>query len=319
MRIGILNNLRAGRSDAQVSRLLALLRRHPEVAHVETDSAEAVPEALSELARQEVELLIVNGGDGTVQHALTEILGSREFGDRVPWIAPLRGGRTNMSALDLGASRDPVRGVAGLLEDAKTGRLHDRLCPRHVLRVQSPRDELDTYGMFFGAGVIYRAIELVHRLFPKGRSQGVFGSTVVTGALVAKLAMRRTDGVLTPNKVQMLLDGEPARDGEYQLIISSTLGRLFAKMRPFWGREPAPLQFTSIACGADRFGRCASGILRGRPGAGVTQENGYTSRNLHRLELRLDCGFTVDGELYAPESGRTVRITADDRVDFVRA
>jgi hypothetical protein len=33
----------------------------------------------------------------------------------------------------------------------------------------------------------------------------------------------------------------------------------------------------------------------------------------------MDCGFTVDGELMAPEPDRSLFITADDVVRFVRA
>lgn len=73
MRIGVLNNLRAGRSDEMVARILAVLQRYPDVAHVETDSARVLPEALSELMRHEIDLLILNGGDGTLQFALSEL------------------------------------------------------------------------------------------------------------------------------------------------------------------------------------------------------------------------------------------------------
>ena len=61
MRIAVLNNLRAGRSNAKVSRILSLLRSYPDVFHVETDSAHALPEVLAEIARQNVNLLVVNG------------------------------------------------------------------------------------------------------------------------------------------------------------------------------------------------------------------------------------------------------------------
>ena len=66
MRIGLLNNLRAGRSRVQVARLLKCLERYPDIMHVETSHAAAVPEALGEFARQGVDLLVVNGGDGKV-------------------------------------------------------------------------------------------------------------------------------------------------------------------------------------------------------------------------------------------------------------
>ena len=53
--------------------MLSFLKDHSEVLSVETESAEAMPEVLSEFARQEVDLLVINGGDGTIQNILTEI------------------------------------------------------------------------------------------------------------------------------------------------------------------------------------------------------------------------------------------------------
>ena len=54
-----------------------------------------------------------------------------------------------------------------------------------------------------------RAIELTHRLFPRGRSQGAFGATLVTAGLVGRQALwGRDQGVLEPDKVQMLVDGK---------------------------------------------------------------------------------------------------------------
>jgi len=67
VRIAVLNNLRVGRNNAEVSRVLSLLRSYPDVLHIETESARALPEALLEIARHNVNLLVVNGGDGTLQ------------------------------------------------------------------------------------------------------------------------------------------------------------------------------------------------------------------------------------------------------------
>lgn len=319
MRIGLLNNLRAGRNDAQVGRLLRFLKRHPEVAHVETESAGAVPEALAELFSHEIDVLVVNGGDGTLQHALTEILGSDEFRWQVPMIAPLKGGRTNMTAGDIGTHRDATRGLANLINAAKSGQLEKRIEKRQVLRVQYGHQRDVLYGMFFGVGMIHRAIELTHRLFDRKGTHGAVGATIVTANLIARAALLKDrDGVLSPDKVQVLLDGE-LHGGEYSLMISSTLHRLFSGMRPFWGTGSPGVRFTSIRTGADQMWRAAPGILAGRPGKVVREQNGYLSRNAKQVELRLDCGFTVDGELVGPEPGRIVTVTADDTVRFVRA
>ena len=319
MRIGLLNNLRAGKSDKQVWRLLSFLKQHRDVVSVETDRAGAVPEALAELARQEVELLVVNGGDGTLQHVLTEILGNRAFNGRIPMIAPLRGGRANMSALDLGAQRDPRKGLAAIIEAVKEGTLETRLAPRRVLRVRHDRRGSALYGMFFGGGIVYRGIELTNRAFPQGRSQGVAGATLVTASLLGRTALGNRDGIMTPNKAQILLDGELVPQGEFALLISTTLGRLFANMRPFWGTGPGGVRFTAMASGAQRMAAAFPGILRGKPAAFVTPESGYTSRNVKRAELRLDCGFTVDGELVPADPTRILSITADNCLRFLRA
>ncbi len=322
MRIGLLNNLRAGRNDAQVQRLLQFIGNRTDVIHAETSSADVVPEALSDLARQEVDLLIVNGGDGTLQYALSEILGNNVFEGRVPMIAPLRGGRTNMTACDIGCDKDAVRGMAGLLEDIEKGDLGPRITPRPVLRVRYGLDRTTEYGMFFGLGVIHRAIHLNHQLFDNERSrkiQGAIGATLVTAGLVGRVAVGDTGGILSPDKVQVIIDGEPQERGEFYLGIASSLDRLFSGMRPFWGEGAGGVKWSTIASDGYRIPSALTGILRGKPRSHVTEENGFTSRNAGRVELCLDCGFTVDGELFDPEPGRRVELTADDTVQFVRS
>jgi choline kinase len=318
-RIGVLSNLRAGRSHRQVARLLTLLRDHPDVAHVETACADMVPEAIAALADAEVEILAVHGGDGTLQRVLTELLVERPFGERLPTLVPLRGGRTNMTALDLGTRRDPVAGLARILAAAARGDLARRVVRRRVVCVeQGPRRER-LYGMFFGAGVIHRAIELTHRTFLRGSSQGVLGGTLMTAGLLARAALRATGGILTPDKIHALLDGEPLPRAELTLAMATTLDRLFARMRPFWGQGPGGLRFTALAAGAPQLGRNALGILRGRPGPAAREEDGYTSRNLRSLRVRMDCGFTVDGELIAPQPDRVLSVSATEPLTFLRA
>lgn len=318
MRVGVLNNLRAGRGRRTTARILAALRDRPDVMHLETSSGRVVGDALAEFAAAGVELLFVNGGDGSVQRVLTHLLRDRSSG-YLPRIAPLRGGRTNMAALALGGARDPVRGLRATLDAVRRGTLDARTVERPVLGVDPGDGEPPHHGLFFGAGMLHRAIELTHRVFPTGRSQGVFGAGVVTATLAARAMSGRLGGVLTPDKMQIALDGEPLEPGLNLLVMATTLDRLFLRLRPFWGTEPAPLRVTLIASGARSLFTAAPGIARGRPSARVVPEAGYVSRNVHEAALRMDCGLTLDGELFPPLSGRSVTLRADERVRFVRA
>ena len=319
MRIGLLNNLQAGSSRDRVSALLSLLSAYPDVLHVETDDVGAVPEALADLASQEVDLLVVNGGDGTLQLTLTEILEQRAFDGRIPRIAALRGGRTNMTALDIGSRRNSLEALRGLIEAARAGELDARLQPRHVLRIQYGSGENVRNGMFLGLGLIPRAIDFIHSTFPPGKTRGVSGSTLVTAGLIGRTLLGRNNGIVAPDKMQIIVDGEPLEGGEFGLVMASSLHRLFAGMRPFWGKEEGGVQFTTIRSDARPRLGAVPGILRGRPKAWVTRERGVSSVNARRVEVQLDCGLTIDGEQIAPEIGRIVSITADSIVRFVRS
>jgi hypothetical protein len=172
--------------------------------------------------------------------------------------------------------------------------------------------------MFFGAGLIYRAIHLVHRTFPPGH-QGVFGAGLVTGALVGKVLFRPSSGILTPDKCSVRVDGRDLVDAELYLLIAGTLDRLFLGIDPFWGRGPGGIRLTALASCAQWMGFAAPGILAGRPPRWLSRERGYASERGERVELRISCGFTIDGELFAPEPEEHVELCADRRIAFVRA
>ena len=317
IRIGVLNNLRSGRGQVRVESALSLLRSHPDVLHVETASASLVPEALADFEREGVELLVVNGGDGTLQRLLTELL-SRDEGSWLPAIAPIRGGRTNVSAIDLGAHRDPVRSLADLIAAGRAGELKDRAVERAVLRVDLGPEDGVHYGIFFGAGMLHRAVQLTPRYFPEGRAQGLFGAAAVTGTLLGRAALGRLGGVMKADKMRAAFDGEPRPPREYRLVMATTAERLFFGMRPFWGSGPGPVRTTLMAADAWRMTRAAPGILRGRPAPWVGPDCGYESHNSDHVEFQLDCGTTLDGELYAERPDRTIELRGDRRIRFVR-
>ena len=264
MKIGILNNLRAGQSGKTVSRVLSLLRAYPDVMHVETDHAAALPEALADFARNGIDLLVVNGGDGTLQHALTEILGGRRFRADSDDRSAARRPDQHDGARPRARSATRSRAWLRCSRRCARGGWRERMVRRPVLRVAYHRGFSVQYGMFFGAGMIHRAIALTHRLFPKGRNHGVLGPGLVTASLIGKTLLRPRNGVLAPDKVQMLLDGESVPQGEFRLVIASSLNRLFLRMNPFWGEGNGPVRFTCAASGAQHFregrrsGSCAA-------------------------------------------------------------
>jgi hypothetical protein len=187
-----------------------------------------------------------------------------------------------------------------------------------VLRVDLGPEGGVQYGMCLGVGVVHRTVELKHRVLPENHFQGLLGAGAFAGALITRAAFGSTSGLLTPDHVAVRLDGQPVEWEEFLLVLATTLDRLLFRLRPFWGVETAPIRFTAIAAGAPRSSAATIRLLRGRPPFNGASDPGYLSRNVHQIELRLDCGLVMDGELFAPQPGRGVRIEANRRVRFVR-
>ena len=101
--------------------------------------------------------------------------------------------------------------------------------------------------------------------------------------------------------------------------VVATTEKLILGLKPFWGAEAAPVRTTLVEARAQRVARAIPGILRGRPPAFATPALGYTSRNVRELQLRLDAGLVLDGELLPPAPDRTVSIGAVEGVRFLRA
>jgi len=317
VRIGILSNLQAGGNGALVARVLDRLAKYPDIVHVETEHSHVALDALRELAGAGIDILVINGGDGTLQHSLTEVLGATSPFAKPPLVAPLRTGRTCMTALDIGSARDGVAALDRLVWLAASGRAESAVVDRAVLHLILEPDGIDHYGTFFGGGVIYRAILLAHRLFPKEKGQGVLGSGLVTAGLLARATLGKAGHILDPDSIDTVLDRQQLPQRQFQLFIATTLRRLFMRMRPFWGTGPGGLHFTATVPGALRHPLAAARILTGRAPRRGVEDPRYISRNVEEILLRMDCGATLDGELFEPRPGRSARLLSDRRVRFL--
>ena len=70
-KIGLISNPQSQRNRRGLDEIGAAVAGIPDVIHIATDGLEGVDEVLRELARREVGVLLISGGDGTVQTVLT--------------------------------------------------------------------------------------------------------------------------------------------------------------------------------------------------------------------------------------------------------
>ncbi len=307
--VAVLCNPAAGRVRKDLERVRRQGRRLAGERYREAVTPAQVTDALDSL--DPTHLLVVIGGDGTLQAALSHLYPG-------PWpaVLPIPGGTTNMTARDL-----RLRGSPGALLESLARQLEANrgvsVRPRPVLCLERP-GTAPVVGLFLGAGAIAAGVNYFRERV-RGRL-GVTGekaSALAVLRVLLPLLSGRSHGRRAPLSARLVLDGVQVHEGEQFLILVTALDRLLFGARPYWGQGPGGLRCTVVAHPPRRLLRSLPALLRGRPGRRLLPQHGYRSWNLDHLELELDGPMVVDGELYpAPEHGGALQIRAAGPVPF---
>ena len=300
--MGVLTNPRSGGNKKGLGKIYTILVQWPEVLHREASTLEEMTETLSFFAKNGVELIVINGGDGTVQAVLT-LLERAEIFSKPPLLALLRAGTTSMLPRDVGIPGSSTTGLSHALRWAKCPDPSLTLHPRPILRVQRGGGEPTQCGMFFGIGAICQGIKEFHSgVNPMGwRGQIMPGLTLMQMLLAI---LRKNHEKVPPLLTRSRLDGRPEEERLNLFVLISTLNHLFFGMQPYWGvEENAPLHYTEVAAEPKYLFRVIPSLFRWQKNRYATPENGYVSHNIHQVQLEIEGDFTLDGELYAIGQG----------------
>ena len=300
-RIGVLVNPLSGGNRKGLGAVRNAIAAYPRVRHCDVQTPRDVLAGLVEFARNDVNLVVVNGGDGTVQAVLTALFHHRPF-ETLPLLAVLQSGTTSMTARDVGFSGAPAKALEKIFRWADGGQGEPVILRRPVLQVRAPGHD-PRYGMFFGTAGIYQGIQYFHRNVNSRGLKGELGPGITITRFLWAASFRRSD-FISPVQITVALDDNPPRPLDCMLLLVSTLERLFLGLYPYWGDEKAPLHYTALRTRPRHLLQTLPFILRGRKNHRARPENGYFSHNASQIKLNLDSGFTLDGQLYTPANRR---------------
>jgi len=317
LRVGIISNPLSGQNVRRGlhMRIQDLLQSHPQVVHLDAQTLDGIKAAARELVQSNIEILAVNGGDGTMQAVLTAVFGTPT--DRLPVLAVLAGGTTNSTARNVGFGKRPLEAVQRLLLAAAQGSLPGTLETRAVMRADTANDT--QYAMMFGAGAVYHGILFFRRHIETRGVRGEIGAGLAVATFVAKILSGSGGTLFPPFHADVRIDGSVIPKQAYLGILTSTISRQMLGISPYWGTGPGPLRYTSLRCQPKHLPRAVVPVLRGKAGAYVRPEFGYRSVNANEVSLRFDSGFMLDGELFPPTDGPTqVTLSARQCAYFLR-
>ena len=270
----------------------------PQVHIAKPGDRSQLPEALAEFAERGIDLLVINGGDGTVRDVLT--CGAAIFGDDWPAIAVLPKGKTNALTVDLGVPGDWT--IQNAIDAFKVGtRVHRR--PMEIT-TRGGNPESRVLGFILGAGAFTTATQAgqgAHRL--GAFNSMAVGVTIAWGVLQFLFA-GRTNSWRRGSKMEIKLGGSEAPmahsgvgDPEWrQVLFASTLETMPAGFKPF-GRMRKGLKLAVT----DQISRKSTpgliAMMRGKTPQGM-RERGFHQVSTPQFTLRIEDSFILDGEAF---------------------
>ena len=301
---GLVGLIRNPRSRHNLGTAGQILHRDDVLAASPATRAE-LRDVLATFAARGIDLLVIDGGDGTIRDVLT--CAGDFWGTQWPRIAILPSGKTNALAVDLGVP------AGWTFDDALAAASNGRIVNRSPLEI-APRGErgLAVRGFLFGGGNFVDATALAQHTHRAGAFNsltvvlatiGAFGSTLFGSAdskwrRGSRIALRYTDGV------DAMHGAGTHTDANRYVMLASTLERFPAGLKPF-GRTRAGMKTLVVDAPIRGLALTAPALLSGSEARWI-EDRGYHRIDADAVEIDLEAGFILDGETF-PGGAYTLR------------
>ncbi len=289
-KVGVVRN---PRSHAHRLRTGTSAEARPDgVRWVEPVTPAALAEDMRRFAAEGVDLVVIDGGDGTVREVLSALPDA--YGEHPPALAVLASGKTNILALDLGAGREWSL-EAVLRRAAEDEPAYKTRTPLQVSWADPARPAV--WGFVFGLGAFVRATEMSQSVHRMGAYHSLSVALILAGAAIGTLFGGRRDQWRQGVPLTAHLDGEALRAGERFLLMATTLKRLPFGLKPF-GPPTDAMKVLDVDAPPRRLLAALPTLLRGLDAPWLGR-NGYRRREAAHLTVSLAASVIVDGEVFA--------------------
>jgi hypothetical protein len=317
--VALLSNPQSTGNRALLPRVRSFCAAHRDIFHYEVENVGQIDQALKLIARVRPDVLVINGGDGTVQATLTALHHGGHFGEKPPPVAVLPNGKTNLIAHDLGADGDPIAALERVLDLARTDMV-PHIVSRELIALSDGNGARAVLGMFLGgAGLADTILYCRHKIYPLGLPNWLAHFLTFVLGLVSVVVGRNSrllPAKWTPLKISIVKRGE--MQGKFAFLMVTTLERLLLNSKMAGpGARPGAMQLLVIERNLfSILGALFAGI-RGRLGLrrirGVHLERGD--------EIRIEGSHSnviLDGEMFQADTGRPIVLRPTAPVPFLR-
>jgi len=314
--VAVLSNPKSTTNQLSMPKVRALVNESPNVVHYELNDIACIDDALQLFAKASPSLLVINGGDGTIGAVLAALLYRNPF-RIIPPIAVMPGGKTNMTAADLGIKGDPERVLRQLLAIALEGRIPDMLTNRNLIELDLGDGEAPRVGTFFGAAGIVKAIKWTRdNAYSKGLPNGLAHILAFARLASAFLGIgKRDEDLLRSKDIGICMRGAQVDASNYVMVSATTLERLVLGLKPYGHEGSGGLKFSAVEFGAANTRRALWALFT--KGWDKQKVDGVFTRRSNEIMLTCSDSVTLDGELYDLDDNQDIRLRGDRSLTFV--
>jgi len=319
-RIALLSNPKSTGNIAQLPRIREYCASHPDVFHYEVEHASQIGEAMISIARVRPSVLAINGGDGTVQAALTELTNGGHFGDRPPPVAVLPSGKTNLIALDLGAPGDPVATLERLITLARTDDLAAHTVARELIALRRGNGQgRPVIGMFLGgAGLADTMLYCREKIYPLGLPNSVAHAITAVAAMSKQLFRIKASFLPPDSKPLSVLLSAPSGslNGRFSVLAVTTLEKLLLSTNIGVHRQ-GTLKLLAIEARPKSVIRALLAKIGGK--LGTFSLDGVHVKEADEITIEGEnSNVILDGETFRAEAGNPINLRPAQPLSFVK-
>ncbi|HUD93787.1 diacylglycerol/lipid kinase family protein [Sphingobium sp.] len=316
--VALLSNPKSTGNRQTLPRVRSYCASNPDIFHYEVEHVDQIGRAFQTIARVDPTVIVINGGDGTVQASLTELYQGEHFKGRVPPIAVLPNGKTNLIALDLGIHGDPIKALERIVQIAKSG-VDDHVVARELIALSDGQAETrPVLGMFLGgAGLADYMLYCRNQIYPLGLSNGlshVITALAVIVSLLFGIRARFLPPSSKPVSISLIREGQLA--GRFSVLIVTTLERLLLGVQPGDSRR-GNMKLMAVEQSLPALLRLLWGSIFKRVGKHKMQGIHLEQGDIIRIEGD-HSSVILDGELFEASEGRPIVLRSTEPVPFLR-